>query len=592
MKRKKVGTPEGSPQGKADIPNMPTAAPRTAKTTVLGGLFNANRINTLESTKVFLKGQGALKDDKAIDIPIICAALSALIEFPLKSTTTLTDGIKSICLILKDMVDNPSIAEDSHCNDPIIKELADQKATLARLETTIIKMASDSQGELKELKKGLEESRDSIDAFKHRAAGPSPFEMPPLSATAYTKAAKPSYAAAVIRNSEQQHASAIAKGNDRERQVVLTIKDELVMKKILHLTTNELIAKGDLALEMMAKDGVPVPKGAAFVFASTTRKGAVVYQINSKSAADWLKSGDRLETFAANMGSVDAAHACLFYVLLKFVPVTFAPDDRLGRNCVESNNSLPMDAIQHARYIKAPIRRKPNQRTAHVIIGFNSREIANQVIENGLLIENARVRAEKLLREPTRCFNGQSVKGDHRAGECPHTAPTCARCAGVHRTVECTHMGPPRCVNCQKDGHSAADRECATFEQSLARYHRFTPDARYRFYPIAEDTHTWEPHEFDHLQEISPVRSWASTAQNNIGTPAQAPTRPTHNEDSRMQEDDDNMNEGQRTPRPQQVTTAAFRWWADDEDGEELGRLGPIDGTKPTGTLPSRASPQ
>ena len=59
-----------------------------------------------------------------------------------------------------------------------------------------------------------------------------------------------------------------------------------------------------------------------------------------------------------------------------------------------------------------------------------------------------------------------------------------------------------------------------------------------------------------------------------------------------MQEDDDNMNEGQRTPRLQQVTTAAFRWWDDDEDGEELERLRPIDGTKPTGALPSRASPQ
>lgn len=212
------------------------------------------------------------------------------------------------------------------------------------------------------------------------------------------------------------------------------------------MTTNELVAKGDLALELMLTVEDLVPKGAAFVLASTTRKGAVIYQINLKSTADWLKLGNRLDSFAANMGSVNAAHACLFYILLKFVPVTFAPEDHLGRNFVESNNSLPMDTIQHARYIKAPIRCKPNQHTAHVTIGFHSRELVNQVIENRLIVENVKVHAEKLLREPTRCFNCQSVKGDHRAGECPHTAPMCAHCTGAHRTVECTLTGLLRCV--------------------------------------------------------------------------------------------------------------------------------------------------
>lgn len=121
------------------------------------------------------------------------------------------------------------------------------------------------------------------------------------------------------------------------------------------------MTKGDLALDLMAKGGIAMPKGAAFVSASTTRRGAVIYQINSKGAADWLKSGNNLESFASHMGSVDAAHARLFYVFIKFVPVSFMPDNQVCKAFVETNNSLLAGAIQHARYVKAPLRCKPNQ---------------------------------------------------------------------------------------------------------------------------------------------------------------------------------------------------------------------------------------
>lgn len=69
---------------------------------------------------------------------------------------------------------------------------------------------------MKDLKKGLEESRSSIEEFKHSVADPYPSErVPPLPPTAYTRLAKP-YAAAVIQSLEQHHTSAIAKGNNRE----------------------------------------------------------------------------------------------------------------------------------------------------------------------------------------------------------------------------------------------------------------------------------------------------------------------------------------------------------------------------------------
>ena len=239
-----------------------------------------------------------------------------------------------------------------------------------------------------------------------------------------------------------------------------------------------------------------MPKGAAFVQASITKSGAVIYQINSKGVADWLRTKDNLENFTRHMGDANTAQARLFHVLVKFVAVQFVPEDQLSRNIVESNNHLPSDAIAHAKWIKAPERRRIGQKTVHIIMGFNSRELANQVIDTGLIIENKRSHVEKLLIEPSRCFNCQSVKGDHRAAECPVSVPICARCSGNHRTAACEHMGTPRCVNCQADGHSASDRDCPSFERSTEYYRRYTPDAKYRYFPIEMDTRTWEPQDF------------------------------------------------------------------------------------------------
>lgn len=148
LKQKKVGTPEQSSQGMADvtdIPVTPSLLPRVAKLTALGRILSESKITSVESARAFLRGQGVLGSDKVVDIPVICAALNALAGSPFKSVFTLTDGIKSVCLILKDITTSPLVAEDVlGKNGLVIKELAEQKATLAWLETTIIKLVSNS----------------------------------------------------------------------------------------------------------------------------------------------------------------------------------------------------------------------------------------------------------------------------------------------------------------------------------------------------------------------------------------------------------------------------------------------------------------
>ena len=492
-KRKPVNSPETSPLAVVGKDGGGRATPRPRKALAMGDPVES-KIKSLEEARAFFAEQGQLDEGAAANTTSVLNLLFWLAVGPNKSAQFLTDGIRSAYQVLKHAQEAGAIG-DIHTDDPrVLQELESQRAALTKLEHLVTRIASDNQGEMKEIKKDIEETKKGITEIKANTAETLGWTPPRSHHTQGPTA--PSYASITSKGLAQQHVSAIARGNDRERQIIITFRNDATKKDLAKLSPTELVAKGDIALELMAKDGIQVPKGAAFVQASITKSGAVIYQINSKGVADWLRTKDNLENFTRHMGDANTAQARLFHVLVKFVAVQFTPENQLSRNIVESNNHLPTDAIAHAKWIKAPERRKIGQKTAHIIMGFNSRELANQAIDTGLIIENKRSQVEKLLIEPSRCFNCQSVKGDHRAAECPVSEPTCARCSGNHRTMACEHMGTPRCVNCQAEGHSASDRDCPSFERSTEHYRRYTPDAKYRYFPIEMDTRTWEPQDF------------------------------------------------------------------------------------------------
>ena len=350
------------------------ATPRPRKALVTGDPVES-KIKSLEEARAFFEEQGQLNDGMAANTTSILNLLFWLAVGPNKSAQFLTDGIHSAYQVLKHAQETGTIG-DTHTDDPrVLQELESQRVSLANLEHLVLKIASDSQGEMKEIRKDIEETKKGITEIKANTAEMFPSTAPnwALPHSYHSQGPMvPSYAAVASKDSAQQHASAIARGNDQERQIIITFRNETTKKDLAKLSPMELIAKGDLVLELMAKDGIQVPKGAAFVQVSITKSGAVIYQINSKGVADWLRTKDNLENFTQHMGDANTAQARLFHVLVKFVAVQFTPEDQLSHNIVESNNHLPSDAIAHAKWIKAPERRKIGQKTAHVIMGFNS----------------------------------------------------------------------------------------------------------------------------------------------------------------------------------------------------------------------------
>ena len=157
-KRKPVNSPETSPVVGKDSER---ATPRPRKALITEYPVES-KIKSLEEARAFFKEQGQLKDDEATNTTSIVNLLFWLAVGPNKSAQFLTDGIRSAYQILRHAQETGTIS-DTHMDDPrVLQELESQRASLANLEGLVSKIASDSQGEMKEIRKDIEETKKGI----------------------------------------------------------------------------------------------------------------------------------------------------------------------------------------------------------------------------------------------------------------------------------------------------------------------------------------------------------------------------------------------------------------------------------------------
>jgi hypothetical protein len=160
---------------------------------------------------------------------------------------------------------------------------------------------------------------------------------------------------------------------------------------------------------------------------------------------------------------------------------------------IEKKVGLQPKVIMKVRYIKPINRRKPDQRMAHIILTFNTKESTNQAIKFRLMVTGKKVYARKLITEPSRCLKCHSFEGSHMAKDCPEDVDTCGTCSGLHWTSECTIKDQNQffCINCNIQGHAAWSRECLTFNKKWNDHKNCNAEANYQFY-LTDDPLTWE----------------------------------------------------------------------------------------------------
>ncbi|KAJ7015766.1 hypothetical protein C8F04DRAFT_1365997 [Mycena alexandri] len=160
--------------------------------------------------------------------------------------------------------------------------------------------------------------------------------------------------------------------------------------------------------------------------------------------------------------------------LLKHVPTTLNPSSPgAAAQLYAMNRSVFMDpsAITSMQWLNPKAVWDPKKKASSLLVTISDVPSADQCIARGLAVESTICYPHRYEEPPLVCFNCQQY--GHTQHHCRQSTPTCARCAGPHRSPSCpcttssTKCGPgkrcehysPRCANCQGK-HPSYHRDC------------------------------------------------------------------------------------------------------------------------------------
>lgn len=303
---------------------------------------------------------------------------------------------------------------------------------------------------------------------------------------------------------------AIERTADKERKVLFAPILRADGQGLEGLEPAVLIEKANAALAAMRERGVEVPAWVAFRGARTLTKGDVVYDMNSKASACWLRREESRREFMVGYGAMSVIAEQDLPVMVENVPVGFAATEAAVRT-LEIDNDLPEHSIAQVKWIKPIGQRRWGQKTAFMLFKFRAAEVANTVIRKGVYVGGKNNHSRKLCPEVPRCYKCQGFNMRHIAATCPHTHNVCDLCGKDHQSKDCELRDADpvhhRCVNCKTFGHGSGDRLCPTFAKLNTELNAKVPENLFKYFIIDGDEDTLEllhPPESEYHRHAAP----------------------------------------------------------------------------------------
>jgi hypothetical protein len=322
------------------------------------------------------------------------------------------------------------------------------------------------------------------------------------------------YASMLVNPPAHANPRVAAKEGIKARQFSL---EGLKNSKFSHLDTLQL--KSQLN-NILLESGLQSGKLRSVI---NSRGGSTIIETDTDATAVWLANTTNQRKICELIGPSAEFRTRSYNLIALNVPIDINPDEANHRQEITEANDLDTLTITTAKWAKAVDRRSPNQRTAHLLLTFNSAEAANRAITNGLTICNRRCRIERTRREPTRCLKCQGW--NHFARECLEEKDTCGNCAGPHRTSSC-HSNERNCASCKSSDHASWSRKCPTFTRKLDEFNARNPDNSLLYFPTA-DPWTWsapEKHSSTSMTAPTPPPQLSNTQKGKRPQQARGPT--------------------------------------------------------------------
>jgi len=451
-----------------------------------------------DSAKKWLIENDILIKGEEYTMSMMTAALFQLCSGKFPQPKEMINGMRAIATCMEEII------QTRHTTDTLdtIKEQVED----------IVKEAKDAiEGLVGGVKTAMKETEERL---KKQGEGRGKEDVEKIIEKAVQSATKPSYAQILGNGSDPRTASkdlqikndTKARTQLQQRQIILD-GDEATKEQAGKLTPKELILKANLALEKLDGDMADVlhednnerPDDAKFVAARILKNGGILFEMESENGAEWLKNTEITKNFEKCFPGNVSIKGKTYQVVVQFLPVRLK--NRLEEliTAIEKENNLSEGSIVNAKWLRNPDNWGASQTKAHAVLSVKFRREANDIINNGALIDGSRHDARKLEEDPRRCYKCQIIGAGHSAATCK-SGDVCSNCARDHLTGECrATRAEYRCATCKKDGrkddHAAWDRQCPAFIEEKARLRDRKPENHYRFFPTEHEDWTWVRHD-------------------------------------------------------------------------------------------------
>jgi len=268
----------------------------------------------------------------------------------------------------------------------------------------------------------------------------------------------------------------------KAKQILVDIYDKEGINT-LEKSLTELITNANEALDKMVEAAKPSLVKIETVY--KTKKNAILFMLNSKEAANWVREPGNEEMFANAFSKGLHIRDRLYNIVAPRVPLTFEPENNTHLREIEEANGLTPCAMCKAQWIKPAECRRSGQTHAFAILSFSLANTANKLIWDGIGICGSLIRPMKQKQEPIQCMKCR--RWGHFANRCLENGDTCSTCGESHRTSICANDSKFYCVSCGDNSHTSWDRACPEFIRRCASLDDRNPVNGMPFYPAEQD---------------------------------------------------------------------------------------------------------
>jgi hypothetical protein len=396
-------------------------------------------MRTKEEAIVFLTTKEYLLPGKPADLLTLSHILLQLGTAVVRMLKVLTDRIRAVAILMADAAAQHKADEITTIVKIQLQEhmeiFATNIETMRDAAEHVTGAAREITGKMEEINDEFQEKTNQLEQAMQEITEWNTNRTNAPTTTPDRTYQPMTYANAIQQHVPPAHESVVARGKLTVKQIMIQ-KDPNITNNVLEsLTEKDLVAKANTTLDLMGVEAADKLRGTMFVGAKKLKNGNVLYQLNSMDAGHWIKQPDVQKAFVANYGGTSNIQTKLHYVIAEFVPTTYDAGSSYAHAKVEEDSGISGDTIAFSKYIKPPHLRNNHQKVAHIIIGFNDQNAANNTIQAGLFIEGKYVEVRKKLTEPRRCLKCQRY--GHYVPDCKASEDTCARCREHHRTATC-----------------------------------------------------------------------------------------------------------------------------------------------------------